>query len=68
MISLGQRTNRKNPVTVNIFSNNHLTLDGKPTFWIILIGAALLVALVVSEKDPKALIDTIRSFIEALVR
>lgn len=56
-----KKANKKPDVTINIFSNNSFTLDGK-SFLSIMI-AIFLLSLVASDCDSTALAEIIRSLI-----
>jgi hypothetical protein len=59
---------RKTPITVNIFSNNRISLDGKSVLFIILAAAiAIVTALVVSGSGTETQSSLIRSLIDALL-
>ena len=63
---MNKRTDKKTPVTVNILSNNKITLDGKSVLGTIL-AVVLLSALVVSGVESETLANLIRSLMGAFL-
>lgn len=61
-----KRTDKKSSVTINIFSNLNITIDGKTGLAAILCLVALIYALVVLGIEPETHVNLFRSLIVAL--